>query len=53
MRITRAELYRKVCRSPLSKVAPQLGISGTALATICKKYEIPYPGSGHWTRVSL
>lgn len=53
MEITRAELYQRVCGSPLSKVAPQFGISATALAAICKRYDIPYPGSGHWTRVSL
>ncbi|MBX4916723.1 hypothetical protein HJA84_24320 [Rhizobium bangladeshense] len=53
MQITRAELYQRVCDSPLSKIAPQFGISGTALAALCKAYEIPYPGSGHWTRKLL
>jgi hypothetical protein len=53
MQITRAELYQKVCSLPLSKVAPQFGMSGTALAATCKKHRIPYPGSGHWTRISL
>lgn len=53
MQITRAELYKRVCGSPLSKVAPDFDISGTALAAICKRHEIPYPGSGYWTRMSL
>ncbi len=53
MQITRLELYNRVCDRPLSKVAPELGISGTALAAICKRYHIPYPGSGYWTRKSL
>ncbi|MGV2184040.1 hypothetical protein [Rhizobium rhizogenes] len=53
MQLTRLELYELVCGSPLSKVGPELGISGTALAAICKQYQVPYPGSGYWTRKSL
>lgn len=53
MQLTRLELYKRVCERPLSKVAPELGISGTALAAICKQYQLPYPGSGYWTRKSL
>ncbi|TDQ13612.1 hypothetical protein DEV91_1411, partial [Phyllobacterium brassicacearum] len=43
MQLTRLELYQQVCDRPLSKVAPDLGISGTALAAICKQYRVPYP----------
>lgn len=39
--------------SPLSKLAGEYGISGTALAALCKKHKVPYPGSGYWTRKSL
>jgi hypothetical protein len=53
MQLTRFELYQRVRDRPLSKVAPELGISGTALAAICKRYQVPYPGSGYWTRISL
>ena len=53
MQVTRVELYKRVCERPLSKIAPELGISGTALAAICKLYQVPYPGSGYWTRKSL
>src|SRR5689334_17543759 len=53
MQLTRVELYIKVCERPLSKIAPELRISGTALAAICKRYQVPYPGSGYWTRRSL
>ncbi|MGY4197353.1 hypothetical protein [Bradyrhizobium sp. USDA 4520] len=53
MQVTRLELYKRVCERPLSKVAPELGISGTALAAICKRYRVPYPGSGYWTRKSI
>lgn len=53
MQMTRLELYERVCGRPLSKVAPELGITGTALAAICRKHQVPYPGSGYWTRKTL
>jgi hypothetical protein len=53
MRISRLELYELVSKSPLSKVAPGLGISATALAEICRTHNVPYPGSAYWTRKSL
>ncbi len=53
MRVSRIELYKWVCEQPLSKVLPELGTSGTALAAICKRYQVPHPGSGYWTRKSL
>ena len=53
MQISRLELYELVSKSPLSKVAPSLGISATTLAEICRKHNVPYPGSGYWTRKSL
>jgi hypothetical protein len=53
MRLTRLELYERVCNAPLSKLAPGFRLSGTALAAICKQHQIPYPGSGYWTRKSL
>jgi hypothetical protein len=53
MQVTRFELYKLVCDRPLSKVAPEFGISGTVLGAICKRYQVPYPGSGYWTRKSL
>src|SRR5438876_3086755 len=53
MQLIRLGLYKLVCDRPLSKVAPALGISGTVLAAICKRYQVPYPGSGYWTRKSL
>ncbi|MGY4505787.1 hypothetical protein ACVWYH_009744 [Bradyrhizobium sp. GM24.11] len=52
-RISRLELYELVSNSPLSKVAPGLSISATALAEICRTHNVPYPGSGYWTRKSL
>lgn len=53
MQLTRSELYNRVCEAPLSRLAPEFGLTGTALAAICRQHEIPYPGSGYWTRKSL
>jgi hypothetical protein len=53
MQTTRRELYELVSNSPLSKVAPSLGISATTLAGICREHGVPYPGSSYWTRKSL
>jgi len=53
MQMTRSELYNRVCRAPLSRLAPELGLTGTRLAAICRQHQIPYPGSGYWTRKSL
>ena len=51
--LSRKELYDLVWQQPLSKMAPQFGISATALANICRKYEVPYPGSLYWTMKSM
>lgn len=51
--LTRAELHRLVWEQPLIRLAPDLGISGSSLAHICKHNGIPYPSGGHWTRVAL
>lgn len=32
MQLKRSELYSRVCNAPLSKLAPELGLTGTALA---------------------
>ncbi|WP_245464103.1 hypothetical protein [Rhizobium sp. NXC24] len=53
MKLTRLQRYERVCGLPLSKLAPEFGISGTALAAVCRQHQIPYPGSGYWTRKSL
>lgn len=53
MQISRSSLYRLVSSSPLSKVAPTFGISASRLAAICRDNNVPYPGSGYWTRKSL
>lgn len=53
MQVSRLKLYELVSSSPLSKVAPSFGISATTLAAVCREHNVPYPGSGYWTRKSL
>ncbi|MFD2648257.1 hypothetical protein ACFSX5_10685 [Devosia albogilva] len=53
MHISRDELYRLISERPLSKVAPELGISATALARVCRTHNVPYPGSGYWTKKAM
>jgi hypothetical protein len=53
IRLTRSELHQKVWAAPIKKVAQELGLSPSSLATACRKYNIPLPSAGHWTRVEL
>ena len=49
MKLTRIELHRLVWAQPVSTVARLLDLS--SLQKVCKRYEIPTPGRGHWQRV--
>jgi hypothetical protein len=48
--LTREQLYEKVWSQSISSLAKQWGISDVGLAKICKRYNIPRPGLGHWAR---
>ena len=50
IRFTREQLYNKVWSRPISSLAKEWGISDVGLAKICKRYNIPRPGLGHWAR---
>jgi phage gp16-like protein len=47
----RNELYEKVWQLPLRKLAAEYGVSDVALGKVCRKLQIPLPGSGHWTKI--
>ncbi len=51
--ITVEELYTLVWQRPILHIAREFGVSNTALSKCCKKYGIPTPGAGHWTKVQL
>jgi len=49
--ITREMLYQEVWTDPVAVVAPRYGISGVALAKVCKKHRIPIPPRGYWAKI--
>ncbi|MDO8473393.1 MAG: hypothetical protein Q7T05_06195 [Dehalococcoidia bacterium] len=49
----RDKLYDEVWAEPVSRVAKRYGISGVALAKVCRKLAVPLPLRGHWTLVEL
>lgn len=51
--LTRAELYKLVWEKPLNRLAPDFGLTGSALSRICAHNSVPYPSGGYWTRVAL
>lgn len=48
--VTRQTLYDQVWSTPMARLAKEYGISDVALAKICKKLNVPYPGRGYWRR---
>jgi len=48
--LTRRDLYERVWREPLSRVASELGLSATGLIKLCDRVGIPYPTRGHWAK---
>lgn len=48
--VTRQVLYDQVWSTPMARLSKGYGISDVALAKICKKLKVPYPGRGYWRR---
>lgn len=48
--ISRQTLYDQVWSTPMARLSKEYGISDVALAKICKKLKVPYPGRGYWRR---
>lgn len=49
-RLSREELYALVWKTPISRLAKEFGITGTGLAKICERLEVPYPPLGYWAK---
>ena len=45
--VSRESLYEQVWSEPVLKVATRYQISGTALAKICRKMQVPVPPPGY------
>ncbi|HWR17521.1 MAG TPA: hypothetical protein VN577_22020 [Terriglobales bacterium] len=46
----RDELYKEVWAEPVQRVAARYGVSGNAIAKVCRKMNIPVPGRGYWAK---
>lgn len=46
----RSELYALVWQTPLRHLGPNLGLSDVGLSKLCRRYNIPVPPVGYWTR---
>lgn len=49
----RQGLFDRVWAKPVTHVANEMGISGVALAKICRRMSIPLPGRGYWARKAV
>jgi hypothetical protein len=50
--LTREALYEEAWKTPMSRLAAELGISDVALGKICRKLDVPIPGRGYWAHVT-
>ncbi|MBX9660348.1 MAG: hypothetical protein K2X00_17455 [Nitrospiraceae bacterium] len=48
--VVKHNLHDQVWSTPMARLAKEYGISDVALAKICKKLNVPYPGRGYWRR---
>ena len=46
----RDELYQEIWKEPVTTVAKRYGVSGNAIAKVCRKLQIPAPGRGYWAK---
>jgi hypothetical protein len=53
IKLTRAELYRRIWETPTTKLAKEFGISDVAVGKICKKLDTPKPPPGYWQRLEF
>ncbi|TMJ49947.1 MAG: hypothetical protein E6G85_19800 [Alphaproteobacteria bacterium] len=49
--VSREELYQQVWSRPMTKVATEYGVTGTALKKTCSRHKIPTPERGYWAKL--
>ena len=49
--VTRAALYEQVWTTPVMKLATEYRITGTGLAKVCRRANIPVPPRGYWNKL--
>jgi hypothetical protein len=48
--LSRDELYSQIWATPMIRLAAQYGITGTGLAKICARLNVPCPPRGYWAK---
>ena len=49
--MSRDELYAQIWAKPMTKVAAEYGVTGTALKKTCNRHQIPTPPLGYWAKL--
>ncbi|SDD08659.1 hypothetical protein SAMN05216337_1007144 [Bradyrhizobium brasilense] len=49
--VSREVLYEQVWSKPMTKVAAEYGVTGTALKKTCDRHQIPTPERGYWAKL--
>lgn len=49
--MTRSELYKLIWSKPGGAVATELGVNSVQLSRLCKRYEVPNPPRGYWSKL--
>jgi hypothetical protein len=52
-KITRDDLYEKVWTKPMVEIAKVYEVSDKAIAKICDKLNVPFPGVGYWQKLEV
>ncbi|PYB77578.1 hypothetical protein [Rhizobium wuzhouense] len=53
MEKTREEIYQLVWATPLNKLGSEFGVSGQALANVCRRFDIPVPPPAYWQKLAF
>ena len=51
--LTRQALYDRVWTRPLNRIAPEFATDATRLSGLCKRFGIPTPTAGYWTKKGM
>lgn len=51
--VSRAKLYEEIWTEPMLKVAARHGVSGSFLARVCERLNVPRPPRGYWAKLAV
>jgi len=50
--LTREVLYERVWKTPITRLAKDLGVTYTDLAKLCERHGVPRPSAGYWSQMA-